>query len=298
MFDRRWIERVVLLAGLGVAVGLAALPVPAEVAAVGTGQASSYALKSIIDDTEPVHGIIWQRFNQDSPTRVVLNEEGALNGDGDPSLSRSAQGFPVVAWSRNSPGGFDVVVSRFENGAWSAPAVVAGSAADELDPVLVLDPASGWMHLLFWIADGAPRVMHAQAPPDLSSWTVPVRISGPAELAARPSAAVRGGTLFLIYEVHDHGWGAVPRQIVLAEQEPSGFTPLVLGVTWHAAANWPQIHAGSDRMWAEWIDSESSMVWSRRFEGDPWGAPQPQAFGTPEARDYHVRGQIRQLALE
>ena len=46
--------------------------------------------------------------------------------------------------------------------------------------------------------------MHRQAPADLLSWSEPVQVSQPAEIAARPAAVFHDGALMLVYEVHPY----------------------------------------------------------------------------------------------
>jgi hypothetical protein len=293
------------IAGLAAAVAVAlAASSPAARAEVGAtlpaggGPASIYIVQTIVDDPEPV-GVMWVRHNPDGPARKVLNEQGDANGDGAPStVLRRSDGMPVVAWSRNSPGGYDVVLSTFDGAAWSAAVALADSAESELDPVLVVDPADGTVHLLYWIAGGSPRVMHRQAPEDLSCWSAPVQVSEIGEAACRPSATFHGGALHVVYEVHEFGLGTTPRQIMLAVLDGGAFTVSPLDVSQHPGPNLPRVHSALGILWVEWIDAEGEMIWTRRPPASSWDPIEIEAFATPQERDFHVRGAIRHHALQ
>ena len=83
--------------------------------ALGSGP---YELK-IIEDPDPV-GLSWRAIHPPNSGYVVLNPQGEVNGDGPPSmLLHPTTSIPIVAWSRAASGGYDVVVSRFESGAWT-----------------------------------------------------------------------------------------------------------------------------------------------------------------------------------
>jgi hypothetical protein len=271
----------------------------AEVGAVARddGAVSFYVEQSIVDDPDPI-GSAWEAHHPEESGRVSLNADGAANGDGDPSLvATGPSGSPVAAWARSTPGGYDIVVSRFDGIAWTTPQVVADSPADELDPYLAVDRGDGSIHLLYWVDDASARVLHRQAPADLSSWSVPVQVSHPNDVACRPSAVVHEGELHVAYEVHDFGYGTTPRQIMLAVQEDQFFASEILTTTLHAGENWPRVHSAAGRLWVDWIDSEYEMTWIRRLPAGSWEPVQIEDFQTPEEREFHVRGLIRELAL-
>jgi len=270
----------------------------AEVGVAGGGASWNkiYILRSLVDDPDPV-GISWVRYHADSPSRVVLNDGGSDNGDGAPSILLTPAGIPLVAWSRSSAQGFDVVVSRFDGGAWGAPEIVAGSGLDELDPVLFADPSDGSVHVVYWIDDATPRVMHRQTPADLAAWNGPTQVSPPDEPACRPTGVVHAGVPRIVYETHDYGIGATPRQIVVATRAGTEFVSEMLAVTLHAEANWPQAHVAGGRVWIDWIDGTGTMAWSR-LEAGSWSPVQTEGFSGAEDREFHVRGRIRRLALD
>jgi hypothetical protein len=257
-----------------------------------------YELQSIIEDPEPF-GIVWLRFNADGPGRAVLNDQGYPNGDGPPSiLLHPGSGLPVVAWAQNSAGGFDVVVSTFQNGAWTLPQVLAGGFEDELDPNLVIDPATGDVHLFYWIDEAQPRVMHRQAPADLSSWSPPLQVSQPNEAACRPAGVFHGGNLYVAYEDHNFGAGQAPRNVVLAQKVGGSFTPQIVAVTSHDGPNRPQIHSHDGRFWLDWIDDTDRGAWTGMSSQGAWEPIQHEPFSGAEERDFHLRGAIRMRVIE
>ena len=102
----------------------------------------------------------------------------------------------------------------------------------------------------------------------------------------------------MAYEAHDLGQGTTPRQIVLATHDGQGFTYEILATTQHPDSEL----AGSprnarDRMWVDWIDADNEVAWTRLATDGSWDPIGVEYFATPEQRDFHVRGQVRQLAL-
>jgi hypothetical protein len=302
MLSLRTIARTALRSGVLALVGLAISPGRAE---VGVSQRPGLdveravsIVQRIVDDPEPV-GISWARVTPvDVASRFVLNEQGLQNGDGRPSVLVAAAGVPLVAWARNSAAGYDVVCSRFDGNGWTVPEVLAATPADDLDPVLLTDPADGSIHLLYWIHDSAPRVMHRQLAADLSAWTPPVQVSEPGEVATRPSGVFHNGLLRVSYEIHDQGFGAAPRRIALATRVGSEFYSQTVAVTLHAGPNWPEVHSALGRMWVDWVDAGGEMAWIRQPAPGQWEAVDLVPFANNEERDYHVRGRIAVLAKD
>ncbi len=294
--------RVLLVFVLGsLLFGPGAGRVAAEVGGIidpATGESDQvpvYMTLGIGDDPDPIG---WVRYRPDSPSRKVLNDQGDVNGDGPPAiLWNPVSRMPLVAWSRNSAGGYDVVISRLVGGAWSAPEVLAGSALDELDPQLAVDPATGDVHLFWWVDDTSPRVMHRQAPADLSSWTAPDQVSAPAEIALRPAAVVHGGDLYVSYEVHDWGYEQTPRQVVLSRLVDGSYQPEVVAITHHAGAAFPRVRSHAGWLWVEWVDAANEVAWTRRGAGGTWDPVETETFATPGERDYRVRPGIRSRVL-
>jgi hypothetical protein len=264
----------------------------------GSGIDDIYILGAILEDVDPVNGI-WRRYNPDSSTRAVLNPEGEINGDGAPSmLVTSAPRIPLVAWSRNSAQGYDVVLSRFVSGAWTTPEVLAGSLDDELDPVLVLDPDTGDVHLFYWVDEATPKVMHRQADPALVAWSSPVQVSDPADAACRPAGVFHDGVLRVAYEVHDYGFNQTPRQVVLARWDGAAWIQEVMAISSFDDRMDPRVHSHNGTLWIDWIDDTGEAAWTRWSPTTGWDPLQYEPFNGTEERDYHVRGAIRMLAMQ
>ena len=282
---------------------LSAPPVPAEVGSTipdgGTsGMADIYILSQILEDPDPVTRV-WRQFNPNGPNRSVLNPEGEINGDGIPSvLVTSTPHIPLVAWSRNSVQGFDVVLSRFESGAWTTPEVLAGSLDDELDPALVLDPDTGDVHLFYWVDGSTPKVMHRKADPALVSWTAAVQVSDPAEASCRPAGVFHDGVLRVVYEVHDYGFNQTPRQVVLSRWDGAAWIPEVMAISSYDDRMDPRVHSHNGTLWIDWIDDVGEAAWTRWSPTAGWDPLQYEPFSDPVEREFHVRGAIRMLAMQ
>jgi len=267
----------------------------------GTLPLTSYVLNGLTEDPGPINPV-WRKLGTDDGARISLNVAGEANGDGMPSLvSNPATGLVVAAWARNSANGFDVVVSRFASGAWTAPQVVAGSTASELDPQLVLDP-NGSVHLFYWVDGVLPQVFHVEAPADLSSWSTPLRVSDSSEPSCRPAGAFFSGILRVAYEVHNFGVGHTPREIVLARFDNGAFTPEVVAITNNLGALYPAVHAHAGKLWVDWIDAEDTsgageLAWIRLDAQGQWEPIQYEPFANYEQREHLVRGGARMHAI-
>jgi hypothetical protein len=289
-----------LLLGL-MARGIAHAEVGIVVQQGTTVQSVAYILVGVTEDPSPINPV-WRQMRVNDPFSVALNPIGDTNGDGAPSLlSDTATGLAAAAWARNSAVGFDVVVSRFASGAWTAPAVVAGGAANELDPQLVLDP-DGSVHLFYWVDGATPQVFHVVAPADLSSWSTPALVSLPGQCASHPSAAFYNGVLHVAYEVHDFGDGA-PRDVVLARFENGAFTTEVVAMTDNLGDVSPQVHSQSGRLWVDWVDAETTggsgeLAWTRLTAPGQWDVIRYEPFATYEQRNYLTRGGAKLKALQ
>lgn len=293
-----------------IVVAVAILASPVAIAEVGvivghdatTVQSGPY-VSGIIDTADPIGGMVWVRYSASSGTRVLLNENGFANGDGRPTTTRNpVSGSPIVTWGKNNGSGFDIVESHFENGAWTAPAVIAGNVTTSVDPepYIVTDRQTGDVHLVYFANDTAPAVMHTQAASDLSSWTSPALASQVAEYALRPSAVIHQGTLTIAYEAHGSSVGSTPRQIVVATADGAGgFTHESVTATHFGDPNRPRLHVGlGDSLWLDWVDDNNDMAWSVWQPGSSWGAVQVEPFVDVGDRDYHARGRVKHLATQ
>jgi hypothetical protein len=266
------------------------------------GPGVTYIMNGLTEDPSPIHGI-WRQLTPVDLTHVTLNAAGEANGDGAPSLISDADsGLVVAAWARNSANGFDVVVSSFAGGAWTTPAVVVGSTANELDPQLVLDP-DGSVHLFYWVDGATPQVFHTVAPSDLSSWSTPVAVSQPGQSSCRPAAAFYNGILHVAYEVHEFGYGNSPREVVLAHLESGAFITEVVALTNNLDDITPQVHSHAGRLWVDWVDSEDTagageLAWTRLNSAGQWDTIRYEGFANIEQRDFRTRGGARLKAIE
>ena len=289
------------IVGVAIVLCLIASPVAGEVGTIlddPDPYGNPYILQTILDDLDPF-GIVWQPYHVGNDSYHILNPQGYDNGDGYPSVAKSpVTREPLVAWARNSAEGYDVVLSRFTGGAWTTPEVLAGDSIDEMDPVLVINPSSGDVHLFYWEDGSTRRVMHRVAPADLSTWSPPVQVSAAGEDACRPSGVFHDGVLQVVYEVHDYGYQQTPRQVVLARLEGAAFVPEIVAVTTHAGNVRPEVHSQAGRIWIDWIDASDEMAWTRKDSQGQWEPLRYETFESVEQREFHVRGAIRMQAIQ
>ncbi len=280
------------------------MAVPDE--AKGPDRGTGGYMWSITDDPEPFNGSWLCVLPPDQRRHLQLNCDGAKRGDGPPSMLRvPVSGLTAVAWSRRRTGGdYDVVISVFRSGAWTAPTVVAGSSEAELDPFLVAEP-DGAVHLLYWVDAGAESyVVERKAPADLSGWSEPFPISEPGGQASRPAGAIVGDALLVSYE---RGYpGSVPggTDVMLAEVHTGTVDRAVVATVAGASALWPRVHAERGHLWVDWIASAApagypgTMAWSVRDAKGGFSTPSLVAFTSEVVRDFHVRGRIRAIVLD
>jgi hypothetical protein len=286
---------------------LAALLVPGnaqgEVGVVGSGEPNDpivpYILGVILDEPDPFAGY-WLRSHEAGGAHHVLNDGGSANGDGRPEVVlHPATRVPLVVWSRNGAGGYDVVSSRFENGAWTPPEVLVDELDDALDPRVAIDPMTGDVHLVYWIDGSTPRVEHRVAPADLSTWSPAVAVSGPGEVACRPHAAFHDGTLRIAYEVHVSGPGSTPREVIVARQDGEIFVPEIVALTPFNGDVRPEVHSHGGTMWIDWVDEAGTMGWTRfDAQAETWETIRSEPFGSLHELEFHVRGAIRSKATQ
>jgi len=265
------------------------------------GMATLHRIAAIGDGPDPWSGI-WLTLGSPSSGRVILNPLGDANGDGPPSvITDPTTGVLLVAWAKNSPNGFDVVLSQFANGTWTTPQVVAGDVlVSEKDPTMVL-AADGSVHLFYWIDGTEPAVYYKHGSPDLTSWSAPVLVSQAGEPACRPAAASHNGVLHVAYEVHDFGLNNAPSEVVLSRQDGSGFTPEIVAMTNNSGSISPQVHSQSGHIWVDWVDTESDgageVGWTRIDSQGHWEPIQYESFPDPLTREYLVRGAVKLKAI-
>ncbi len=295
------------LQGLALTMGLLApTMVRSEIGVVTrdslVSQPVAYILDAITEDPTPINPI-WKKLTPIDGNQATLNASGEANGDGMPSILVDPNtGLILAAWARNSASGFDIVISRFESGAWTEAQVVAGSTANELDPELVLDPA-GSVHMFYWVDGATPQVFQIVAPSDLSSWSSPGLVSQPGQNACRPAGVFYNGILRVAYEVHAFGSGNSPRQVVLARVENGGFIPEIVAMTNNLGEVRPQVHSHAGHLWVDWVDTETTgnsgeLAWTRINAQGQWEPTRYEPFANREERDYRVRGGVRLQAIQ
>lgn len=257
---------------------------------------SSYIMR-ITDDSSPLG--MWAPVTAPSTTRVVLNATGGVTGDGPPSLVHdAATGLIAVAWSRDTGGGRDIVLSRFDGTAWTEPAVVSAGPDDEIEPKLAVDAAAGLVHVVYQVDGIVPRVEHRQAPLDLSAWSAPTVVSAAGDTALRPAIALVDGLVRVVYENHPLGIGITPREIVVAESLAGApFSCEVVATTYHAEPNAPRLHTAPGRWWVDWVDADGEMAFVTLDGSGVWSQPSIEPFSGLEDRDFGARERIRARVL-
>ena len=188
-----------------------------------------YHISGIVDDPDPTTRV-WARQGATTPSRTrfagfagfdALDDEASAVANTVATATDPFTRTTVAAWTRNTETGSEIVVGRFDGTAWSVSVAVHGAPGNErslADPGIAVDAAEGTVHLVYTALGSRLRVMHRQAPTDLSTWSAAVEVSAFGEMTARPSVAVHSGRLWVAYENHFLGLGSTPREIVIANR--------------------------------------------------------------------------------
>lgn len=256
---------------------------------------------SIVDDSDPVP-TYWLRYSPSIGGRKLLNEQGAVNGDGRPAIAvHPLSGIPYVSWGQSNGSGYDLVIASYENGDWTTPTTLVPNVSPDLDPQpsLTIDAVSGDLHLVYSSGGSTPAVMYLSSDANASSWSTATQVSALAAISLRPSVVLHAGVLRVAYESHGSGVGSTPRQIIVASDDGAGgFTREVLSETHHADSNNPELHSGmGDTLWIEWIDDEEGLAWSSWSVTGGWSPIAVEGFANDADRDFHARGRVKQAVI-
>lgn len=256
-----------------------------------------YIVGIIVDDPNP-YGNIWTRVGPVSNNRFALNPEGSTSGDGRPSIAlHPATHVPLVVWSRRVQGGYEVVLSRFEDGVWTVPQVLAGGTVPAHDPAIAIDPSDGSVHVVYWEEGPERRVLHRSAGANLTAWGPASVVSQPGESAARPALVFHDGALRVAYEVHTFGFGATPRNVVISRLEGASFVPEVLAVTHFEGDVRPEVDSHAGRLWVSWVDSNGELGWARRVGAGGWEPLRYEPYSDVRDREWDARARVRSQAI-
>jgi hypothetical protein len=119
-----------------------------------------------------------------------------IAADRDPVLDiEPSSGRPVLVWSRNEGTGFDLFVSRLENGAWTAPRLLVHGAGDDLLPQIRYDDR--YLHVAWRQQDPSGSIAFFRSSFDAPSWAPtygPERVPTDDLSPVPPSGTTTSGT--------------------------------------------------------------------------------------------------------
>ena len=138
-----------------------------------------------------------------SGERIVLNETGALRGDGVPSVvTNPITGLPWAVWSFNDDGDQELAVSLFDGRNWSAPALLgeAGNGLQDLEPKLAFS-SSGQPYVVWWrlSADGVEQSVWMTTR-SAGQWLEPARLTSTRMRASRPTVLIAGLSILVAFD--------------------------------------------------------------------------------------------------
>lgn len=252
----------------------------------GGGQLSQIVVQFTPSGPDPFTSR-WTLYLQLDPG-LVLNPNGDLNGDGEPSFGFGPASIapppPTYAWAKQiAPGNHDPVYAQFINGTWTAPVVVSSNPGDDLDPQWWQD-ANGTIHVAWWRAGpngSGGAALYASRAAGAGEFTPEESVSQPGELAHSAAMAVlASGEVFVAYETDPSGG---MKRIVLASKATSvsSFQPDIIAVTSYLDKTDPQLKAGGGHTWASWIDSASRVGYSEQINGI-WSIPSFETYNGPD----------------
>jgi hypothetical protein len=168
---------------------------------------------------------------------------------------------------------------------------------DELDPVLLADPETGQLWVIYWIADVAPRVVLRTAAADGLTWSTPVPVSAPGDVARRPHAVLHEGQLQVVYESIGGGFPSTPRQMTAARSDGPTFVWSTIDQTYFSEESWPQVHSKRGRLWVDWIDADGELAWSEHQPAG-WTPVSIEPYVDSFDLEFHARGRVAAQVLE
>lgn len=295
MSARHWILWALTLLSL-------MLPARAEVSAEGkTADTSHFVMMS---DDDPTPWPIWSKVRLHVPAAQALNTAGDANGDGLPEFCiNPATIQPEVVWSRATPNGGEVVLSRWTSIAWTTPQSLTSNLDDDRDPRLAFD--SNTARLVVWWREGVgggsvvwlvrelktqPSEPPASEPPSASesngapanNWQPEEKIAS--EPGARlPHLALFEGTIRVAYQAGVAG----ALEVRVSAKDASGKWSSEHVATSQAKAvpGLPipsldvRVHSDAGHLWIDWVEKPGELAFSSY---DPlttqWGPVETENF--------------------
>lgn len=240
---------------------------------------------AIVDDFDPIGGA-WTQYRQ-VPASHVLNLDGALRGDGPPSLgfwtvtedSDPISGWPLVVWAYNTGTDHDVAFAEWDGSGWSVTEFLTNDTDDELDPKIYVE-ADGTAHVVWWAAGTSENVYLTTRAAGASTWNVPLLVTGGPEEGRRPAVAVFGGVLRIAYE-RDSGEPGMTQDVVVATQQPGGgFSLELVGSTTRAEGLDVMVHEKHGHLWLDW-KHEPAEFGCAEHQGSSWILRAPEPWTDP-----------------
>ena len=228
------------------------------------------------DDPSPFPGG-WARVREYLEREAPLNEIGAVNGDGAPSLDLfPVTGHPVVVWPQFDGTDYEIVEAHWNGTNWTTPQFLTNNTIDDLAPTITIDP-DGTQHITWWRAVGAGEVWYLRRGTTASDTEIVTR---PAESGSRPSVATLAGEQHIGYQQPQANMTAV----VVANRQQAAWNPTTIAATAYAGPYGDgnievQVHVRVGRLWVDWVDSAGIIAY-RVFNpaSGTWSAPATEPF--------------------
>lgn len=275
-----WTYCVILIALAAVAVagatgGFIRFTAPANAAAGGWIRTADFA-PTLGDSTEPVR-LAYDAAGQ--PHRILPGQPAVyewydgsqwqrVNAPGAGPLTIADDGTVHLVYVANG----DIRHSRFVNGAWTKPVVVASTNGDSVNPAIALDnqgrPQVAWEDFSL----GRPEVLFSSF--NGSSWSRTVNLSAsPDRNSAHPQVAVGGDDrIHVVWQEEDAG-GSECYDICVATWDGSWSAPEPV-VNWAGDQEEPSLVIdSSDRPIVAFCDYALGGIYVTQREGSSWAAP-------------------------
>lgn len=225
----------------------------------------------------------WNAFRVHAPWALFLNPLGDLRGDGPAAFAIDpGTGLPEVAWAWFDGNDREIVLSRWDGQAWSAPEQVTDNAVDDLDPALAFTDA-GALRLSWWRPGVPPQVWFTERPPG-SFWADEERVTWVVAGGSRPAAEGRGAVQRVAYQSEEAGI----RSVVAAWRGPAWEQATIHQTAYQGPRGDGdidvEIHRFGGRLWVDWVEAAGVLgfaSWNPQTES--WSAMQTEPYSWDQA---------------
>lgn len=225
---------------------------------------------------------IWKKFSND-PNRVLLNENGDLNADGEPSFAiNPITGSPEVVWSKFDGIDYEIAYSYFEGLEWSEYEIITYNNINDFDPCIAFNN-DGTVKVAWW-SDEPIQQVYYKVRKNNGEWSLTLRVSDFLETSRFPSITALNNLSYVGYEsLANPGEKNICLGTIGEDPDPIPqlLTRKKVGTGNLVPNSEPMPHNENDHIWIDWIYDENFLCWSEKID-DEWTPQRYEPYSGPE----------------